>query len=131
MTTKYASAAILFLTFLFAAAGSANAQSVSPEAASKAKAKVQKRLATGKKAVVVKRVDGTKIKGELVSADTDSFTVAEAGSGGNTVLLFKDVMKIKGQGWPTSGKIALATGVAAGATLLVLYAAFKHATRDN
>ena len=88
-------------------------------------------MTNGKKAVVVETVNGAEIKGDLVSTDADSFTVAETGSGRNTVLLFKDVSKIKGRGWPTSGKIALATGAAAGATLLVLYAAFKHATRDN
>jgi small nuclear ribonucleoprotein (snRNP)-like protein len=131
MITKFASAAILFFTLLFAANGSASGQSIYPEAAEKVRSKVHERLENGKKAVVVKKVDGTEIKGELVSADTDSFTVVEAGSGRNTVLLFKDVSKIKGQGWPTSGKIAVATGAAAGATLLILYAAFKHATRDN
>ena len=131
MTTKYISIAILFFTVLFVANSSANAQSVSPEAAAKVKAKVQKRIENGKKAVVVKTVSGTEIRGEIVSADNDSFTVAEAGSGRTTVLRFGEVSKLKGRGWPTSGKIALVTGAAAGATLVILYAAFKHATRDN
>ena len=131
MVTKYVSAAILFFTILFAANSSANAQSVSPEAAEKVKSKVQKRMENGKKDVVVKTVNGTEIKGELVSADSDSFTVAETQSGRKTVILFNDVSKLKGRGWPTSGKIALGVGAAAGATLVILYAAFKHATRDN
>ena len=129
MITKYAVAAILFVAFLFAANGSVKAQS--PETIAKVRSKVQKRLDNGKKAVVVKTVNGTEIRGQLVSADSDSFTISEAGSGRNTVLLFKDASKIKGRGWPTSGKIALAAGAAAGVTLVILYAAFKHATRDN
>ena len=130
MITKYISVAILFFTLPFVANSSANAQSVS-ETAAKVKAKVQKRIENGKKAVVVKTVSGTEIRGEIASADNDPFTVTEAGSGRTTVLRFGEVSKLKGRGWPTSGKIALVTGAAAGATLVILYAAFKHATRDN
>ena len=131
MIKRFASAAILFSIVLSAAIGSANAQSVSPEKSARVRAKVQERMENGKKAVVVETISGTKIKGELISVDTDSFTVMEAGSGRNTVLPFSEVSKIKGRGWPTSGKIALVTGAAAGATLVILYAAFKHATRNN
>ncbi len=132
MKPKYALAAIVGL-ILFTN-GSSIGLAQAPRDSRKAdaiKAKVQERLGNGKTGVKIEKFGGTKVKGKITQAGDTSFTIVDSQSNQSTEIAYADTQKIKGSGWPTSAKIAIGVGVAAGATFVILGLAFKHATRNN
>jgi hypothetical protein len=129
---KHYAFTLIFTFFILCVCGeTAIAQKSAGTSADKIKAKVQTRIENGKKKVAVEMTNGTKIKGNIISADPDSFTLAMLGSNQTSVIPYHDVAKVKGTGWPTSAKIAIGVAGASGATLIALYIAFQNATRNN
>jgi len=49
----------------------------------------------------------------------------------STVLAYRDIAKVGSSGLSKGAKIAIGVGIAAGATLIILYVAFQNAIRDN
>lgn len=131
MKLKFVLAAIFGVALLTNGSYIALAQSSGDRKAGEIKSKVEKRLGNGKIDVKVEKFDGTKLKGKITKAGDTSFTIVESTSNQSTEIAYGDTKKLKGTGWPTSGKIAIGVGAAAGATLIVLLIAFKHATRNN
>lgn len=129
MIKHYAIVAIL--SFFILSAQGAAAQQAAGDSEDTVKSKVQKRLDNGKRKVVVEMTNGTKIKGNITSAEADSFNLAMLGSNQTSVIHYRDVAKVKGTGWPTSSKIAIGVGAASAATLIIIYVAFQNATRNN
>ena len=122
---------VLVAVLICLAPASRFAQNNVPDKGATIKAKVEKRVRDGKTSVVVELPDGTKIKGKITSASNDSFTLVGSKTNQSTVFAYRDVAKVKGTGWPKSAKIALGVGIAAAATLTILYIAFQNAIRDN
>lgn len=125
----FKSLSVVFVGLILFLLGSASVYAQSK--ADTIKTKVEKRLRDNKKSVVVEKIDGTKLKGEITQASDDSFTILDRKTNQSTVIVYRDTAKVKGSGWPTSAKIALGVGIASAATLTVLYVAFQNATRDN
>ncbi len=91
------------------------------EFASKVKYNVGK-LGVGPDArIEVKLHDKTKLKGYVASMGEDSFVVADDKSGAQTEVPYPDVAKVKGHNLSTGATIAIAVGLAVGATILVLF----------
>ena len=130
MIKHYAFVTVLSFVIVILFGGGATAQQAVGNSDT-IKAKVQKRIENGKKKVVVEMTNGSKIKGHIIAAEADSFTLAMLGSNQTSVIPYRDVAKVKGTGWPTSSKIAIGVGAASAATLIILYAAFQAATRNN
>src|SRR5688572_148044 len=131
MKQHYAFATLLSFFLLFAGANVANAEQPADTSENEVKAKVLKRMGNGKRKVKVEMANGSKIKGNITAADADTFTLSIAETNHTSLIAYRDVAKLKGTGWPTSSKIALGVGAASAATLVVLYALFQHATRNN
>jgi len=97
----------------------------------KIKANVLKRGTGEKKRVTVKMLDGTKMKGYISQAGEDSFTLTDSKTKQSTVIAYRDAAQVKGGGLSKGAKIAIGVGVAAAATLTVLYLAFLNAIKNN
>ena len=96
----------------------------------KIKTSVRKRGTDGKEKVSVKMLNGTKLKGFITQSDEDSFTIKDA-AGQSSVIAYKDVSKVGTSGMSKGAKIALGVGIAATATVTVLYIAFQNVIKDN
>jgi hypothetical protein len=77
-----------------------------------------RRLGTRKVVVVMK--DGRRLKGFISKTDDESFDLTNSKTIDAAVVAYRDVAKIKKQGLPKTGKIAIMAGVAAGIVVLVL-----------
>ncbi|MBK9314133.1 MAG: hypothetical protein IPM55_07800 [Acidobacteria bacterium] len=98
------------------------------EFAGKVKAGIT-RLGVGPDArVEVKLRDRTKLKGYVSQIGDESFVVADAKTGVTTEVQYPDVAKVKGNNLSTGATIAIAVGLAVGATILVLYLIHLAAT---
>lgn len=71
--------------------------------------------------VEVKLRDKTKLKGYISEATADAFSITDPKTGTTTVVAYPDVTKVKGNNLSTGATIAIAVGLAVGATILVLY----------
>jgi len=71
--------------------------------------------------VEVKLRDKTKLKGYISEATADAFSVTDPKTGTTTAVAYPDVTKVKGNNLSTGATIAIAVGLAVGATILVLY----------
>lgn len=91
------------------------------EFAGKVKAGIT-RLGVGPDArVEVKLRDRTKLKGYVSQIGDESFVVADVKTGLTTEVQYPDVAKVKGNNLSSGATIAIAVGLAVGATILVLY----------
>jgi len=97
----------------------------------KIKADVLKRGTGVKKIVTVKMLNGAKIKGYISQTGADSFTLTDSETGQTNTVAYRDAAQIKGGGLSKGAKIAIGVGIAAAATLTVLYIAFQNAIKDN
>lgn len=97
----------------------------------KVKAEVLKRSTGGKKRVRVKMLNGAKLNGEISEAGEDSFTLIYSKTKQSAVIAYRDVERVEGRGLAGGAKIGMIVGIAAGATLTVLYIAFQNAIKDN
>ncbi|MBA3694116.1 MAG: hypothetical protein H0W77_11880 [Acidobacteria bacterium] len=97
----------------------------------KIKANVLERGTGEKKRVRVKMLDGTKMKGYISQAGEDSFTLTDSKTKQTTVIAYRDAARVEDRGLAGGAKIGIWVGVAAAATLIVLYIAFQNAIRDN
>ena len=102
--------------------------SQSEQKAAKVKADVARR-GTGEKArVVVRLLDGSKLKGHVSQAGNDSFTLTDSGSGQARTLSYSEVAQVKKPGGlPLGAKIGIGMGALVGVLALV-YAAGCHDT---
>lgn len=118
---------IAFFSVMFFAAGSFP---VSAQAdAQAAKSEVEKRVRENKTKVTVETRSGGKVKGAITSTAEDSFTVTKDNQ--PTTVSYSEVSKIKNGGWSTGKKAGIIAAIGGAVTGLVLYLAFKAATRDN
>ncbi len=98
------------------------------EFAGKVKAGIT-RLGVGPDArVEVKLRDRTKLKGYVSQIGDESFVVADVKTGLTTEVQYPDVAKVKGNNLSSGATIAIAVGLAVGATILVLYLIHLAAT---
>ena len=99
--------------------------------AEKVKAAVLKRGTSEKKAVRVKLLNGTKMKGYISQIGDDSFTVTDSKTKQQTVVAYRDAARVEGRGLSGGARIGIIVGVAVTATAVVLFLAFLHAIRNN
>jgi hypothetical protein len=85
----------------------------------KIKADVAKRDIYERDLVVVKKLDGTKLKGYITQKGDDSFTLTDSKTNQSTTIAYSDVAQVKKGGLSTTSKIAI--GALAGAAAIVLY----------
>jgi hypothetical protein len=71
--------------------------------------------------ISVKLRDKTKLKGHVSRIEEEAFFVADAKTGAETRVDYGDVTQAKGNNLSTGAIVAIAAGVAAGVTLLVIY----------
>jgi hypothetical protein len=91
------------------------------ELAAKVKAGVAK-LGAGKDTKIsVKLRDKTKLKGYISHIEEEAFVITDAKTGVETRVAYGDVTQAKGNNLSTCAIIAIAAGVAAGVTVLVIY----------
>ncbi len=95
------------------------------------KKSILKRGTGEKQRISVKMLNGTKMKGYINQAGEDSFTLTDSNTRQSTVLAYRDIAKVGSSGLSKGAKIAIGVGIAAGATLIILYVAFQNAIRDN
>jgi hypothetical protein len=95
------------------------------------RSEVERRLRENKKKVVIETRDGRKVKANITSAGTDSFTIVENKSTQSITIAYADILRLTGTGWSTGAKIGLAAGIGGGITALILYVAFQRAIRNN
>ena len=134
MLKKYLSIFIIGLlifgaetSFVFAQTKTDNA----PSNIEKIKSDVMKHSTGEKKRVRVKMLNGSKLNGEISEAGEDSFTLTYSKTKQSTIIAYRDVKRVEGRGLAGGAKIGLIVGIAAAATLTVLYIAFQNAIRDN
>jgi hypothetical protein len=90
-----------------------------------------KKLGTGDSArVKLTLYNGVKHEG-FVKSSTDADFVLTSKAGTEHTIAYSDIRSIGGSGLSKGAKIGIGVGAAAGATLLVIYLAFKHVTRNN
>ena len=65
--------------------------------------------------------DKTKLKGHVSRIEEEAFFITDAKTGAETRVDYGDVTQAKGNNLSTGAIIAIAAGVAAGVTLLVIY----------
>ncbi|HVE58673.1 MAG TPA: hypothetical protein VNB22_17705 [Pyrinomonadaceae bacterium] len=99
--------------------------------AEKVKAAVLKRGTSDKKAVRVKMLNGSKLKGYISQIGDDSFTLTYAKTKQQTVIPYRDAERVEGRGLAGGARVGIIVAAAIGAGLLVLYIAFQNATRNN
>lgn len=90
----------------------------------KIKANVVKRGTGENKRVVVKRLDGTKLKGYISQTSEDSFTLTDSKTKQSNLIAYRDVTQVKGSGLSKGAKIGIAVGVAAGAAAIFVISLF-------
>jgi hypothetical protein len=83
----------------------------------KIKADVAKRDIYERRLVVVKKLDGTKLKGYITQKGDDSFTLTDSKTNQSTIIAYSDVARVKRSGSTTS---IIAIGVLAGVAAIVL-----------
>jgi sRNA-binding regulator protein Hfq len=134
MIKKYLAIVIISLLIFAAGAPPVSAQTAAgknPAKVEKIKSSVRKRDINKKERVSVKMLNGTKIKGYISQAGEDSFTVTDDRSGQSTVIAYNEAEKVGSSGLSKGAKIAIGISAAAAGTLIVLYAAFQNAIKDN
>ncbi len=94
--------------------GSVSAQSDSAE---KTRSKVQSLSTNRDKQIEVKLHDKTKIKGYIVSVDSDSFTIADSSTAASQKVLYSDVNEVKKVSNGFSAKTWLILGGVAAGTI--------------
>jgi sRNA-binding regulator protein Hfq len=97
----------------------------------KVKAEVARLGANEKKRVRVKMLNGTKIKGSISQIADDSFTLTNSKTKQPTVIVYSDAKNVESGGLAGGARVGIIVGAAVGATLIILYAAFQHAIRNN
>ena len=91
-----------------------------PDTVEKVRFEVNKRV--GKKVVVTMRA-GTKMKGSISNVLPDSFDLIDEKTRQPTTIPFKDVEKVRKQGWSTGAKVALGVAIGAGIAAAVVLGA--------
>ncbi len=109
----------------------ASAQTVSRNSLERMKTEVY-RYGTGEKAkVVVRKNDGTRIKGYISRTGEGTFELTDSKTGRTFALAYSDVSRIKKQGISTPVKIAIIVGVTAAVVVVVLAIVVKDALDDT
>lgn len=81
------------------------------------KAEVIKRGKRKKRGIEVKKVDGTKIRGDVTQTGEDSFTVTDTKTNQNTIVAYNEVSKMKIVGTSTTNKVVVGIAIGAAATV--------------
>jgi len=115
-------------SYIFAQTNTDNNKASSAE---KIKAAVLKRGTSEKKAVRVKMLNGSKMKGYISQIGDDSFTLTFSKTRQQTIIPYSDVARVEGRGLAGGARVGIIVAAAIGGTLLILYAAFEHAVRNN
>ena len=89
----------------------------------KVKADAAKR--TGEKVVVTLK-SGSKMKGIVSNVLTDSFDLLDAKTRQPTTIPFRDVEKVKKEGWSTGAKVALGAAIGAGVVIAIVFGALAN-----
>lgn len=90
------------------------------EFASKVKADIVKLGSGPDTRIEIKLRDKTKLKGYVSQIGDESFVIADAKTGATTEVPYPNVTQAKGKNLSTGATIAIAVGLAVGATLLVI-----------
>jgi len=107
-----------------------SAQSNRDNSVEKIKTKVNQR-GTGEKAkVVVKMLNGTKMKGYISQAGEDSFNLTNSKTNQTTAIAYRDVAQVKKPGLSTAAKIGIGVGIGA-VVVAVAIAAASTRVLDN
>jgi len=116
ISTLLVSASILATSLAFQ---SAQAQAGrDPDAAAKARVKVEKLDAGSNAGVEVKLQDGTKLKGYVSAREQDSFTVTDRKTGASSVVRYAEVSEVKKSGGGLSTKSWIIIGSAIAGTVV-------------
>ena len=75
--------------------------------------------------VVVTLKNGIKLKGNISQILDDSFDVTDPKTGQPNTIPYRDVAKVKKQGWSTGAKIALGAAIGAGIVIVVVAGGLK------
>lgn len=97
----------------------------------KIKDEVSKRYVKQKRRVTVKMLNGTKLKGEISGRSEDSFELTDAKTKQTGSIAYADVAQVKGAGLSKGGKIGLAIGIGAAATVAVIVLVFVSKYCNN
>jgi hypothetical protein len=85
------------------------------------------KLGTGPKARVrLELRDKTELEGYVGEAGSDSFTVADAKTGGTTRVDYAQVAKLKGRGMSTGKKVAIGVGIGVAALVVLGVIVFSN-----
>ena len=90
------------------------------EELSKIRSNVAKRGVGPNAKVKVVLLNGTKLQGYISEAQSETFTVTDAKTGGSVVVKYGQVKQIKGQGFSKGTKIALVAGIAVVAFTVII-----------
>jgi hypothetical protein len=117
MIRKYISLAVVSLMLCGVNSQAAFARSSwTDDQVDKVKIEVRKRGTGPESKVVVQMKNGTKLKGYISQALDDSFDLTDAKTKQPTTIPYRDVAKVKRQGWSSGAKIGL--GIAIGAAVV-------------
>ena len=131
MFIKYVASFIVVILMINGGSLFLYAQTNADNNAEKVKAAVLKRGINEKKSVRVKLLNGTKMKGYISQIGDDSFTLTDSKTKQPKVIAYRDTAKVEGRGLSGGAKVGIIVAAAAGATLIILYAAFLNAIRNN
>jgi hypothetical protein len=114
-----------FICLMFVTAGfipvSAQTQTDKTDASiAKVKADVLKRGKVFGEIINLEMQNGTKLKGYISQPGEDSFNFTDSKTNQKSTIFYRDVAKVKGNGWSKGAKIGVAAALA-GAAAVVLY----------
>jgi len=117
---------VLLLTISPLARGVAAQQLNEPTRSDKVKAEVTRRISGKKERVTVKLQNGSEVKGSLVQAGDDSFTLADQKTGKQTSIAYSEVAKVNGRGLSKWTKIGIVVGVGVVVLAVVAAVSLRH-----
>ena len=109
--------------------GSAGAQSVNADVATKIRANVQSLSVNRDQKVEVRLRDKTKLKGLITSVEADSFNITDSKNGSSETIAYADVVQVKKASKGFSTKWLILGGV--GAAAIVTWIVVKPAVCDG
>lgn len=127
MIKKYLSLALVCLLLITANSALVSAQAQTDRTAAsiaKVKTAVLKRGEVFNQLTKLEMLNGTKLKGYISKAGEDSFEFRDSKTDQSSSIFYRDVAKVKGNGWSKATQIGVAA-VVAGVAAAVLYVVIK------
>lgn len=102
------------------------AQVLTDPTAVKIKTDIARRLRDEKTNVTVRLRNGLELKGRIIQAAENVFSLREKKDGTRRDISYTDVMKVKGQGLSKGAKFGILTGIIAGAVIIGALISLKN-----